>query len=350
MTVKLTETIVSKLPTPQQPKLHADDATPALYLKVAASGRKTFQYRSRRGGAWDTRTLGTWPDMSLDAARRAVRKLNSAATPAPVLTFGDLLDEWYSRRIEPHYKVTRNIQTYVQRGKEWLGTVKLTSLTTRQTVDKLAAYADVAPVGANRCLSNWKLCLDYAVERGYLEANPLARTTSRVVGGTEKSRSRVLTDAEVVAVFALEHRYGPLLRALLLTGCRISELQAARPEHVEGDILHVPDNKSARPHWVTITPLLREQFGDFGGYMFADRSPTAVQAWLKRGGLGWTPHDLRRTFATRLAGLGVAPHVVEKCLNHQMQGVLAIYNRETYAPERIAAAARWTAKVTDLTQ
>ena len=30
----------------------------------------------------------------------------------------------------------------------------------------------------------------------------------------------------------------------------------------------------------------------------------------------WTLHDLGRTFATRLAELGVAPHVIERLLNH----------------------------------
>ena len=30
----------------------------------------------------------------------------------------------------------------------------------------------------------------------------------------------------------------------------------------------------------------------------------------------WTLHDLRRTAATRIADLGVAPHVIEAILNH----------------------------------
>jgi len=30
-------------------------------------------------------------------------------------------------------------------------------------------------------------------------------------------------------------------------------------------------------------------------------SPTAVQAWLRRRNLEWTPHDLPRTFATLAA-------------------------------------------------
>jgi integrase len=35
------------------------------------------------------------------------------------------------------------------------------------------------------------------------------------------------------------------------------------------------------------------------------------------GVANWTLHDLRRTFATRLAELGVLPHVIEQLLNHR---------------------------------
>ena len=50
---------------------------------------------------------------------------------------------------------------------------------------------------------------------------------------------------------------------------------------------------------------------------------------------GWTLHDLRRTAATGLARLGVAPHVVERILNHTtgtLGGVAGVYNRFGYLP------------------
>lgn len=58
----------------------------------------------------------------------------------------------------------------------------------------------------------------------------------------------------------------------------------------------------------------------------------------------WTLHDLRRTAATGMAGLGVAPHVVDKVLNHgsgTIRGVAAIYNRFEYLEERRAALEVW---------
>jgi len=342
--MKLTETVLRKLTAPKKAELHSDDLTSGLYLKLATSGRKSWIYRTRKGGAWRVVTIGTYPAMSLAAARQKALELSGSDIPE-AMTFGQLLDAWYEKRIEPNYKVTKNIETYVSRGKEWLGNVQLSALTTRQLVGKLQDYAGVAPVSANRCLSNWKLALDYAAEIGALNTNPLARTTARAVGGEEQSRDRTLSDDEIKALWADTHDHAPLLRALLLTGCRISELQAATVDHIDGDVLRIPENKSSRPHWVTITPALRVMFGDHAGHLFAQRSPTAVQARLKRAALGWTPHDLRRTFATRLAGAGVAPHVVEKMLNHQLQGVMATYNRHDYASERIEAAKQWADEI-----
>ena len=57
-----------------------------------------------------------------------------------------------------------------------------------------------------------------------------------------------------------------------------------------------------------------------------------------------TLHELRRTCASGMARLGVAPHVVEAVLNHksgQVRGVAAVYNCYSYAAEKAAALALW---------
>ena len=58
----------------------------------------------------------------------------------------------------------------------------------------------------------------------------------------------------------------------------------------------------------------------------------------------WTLHDLRRTVTTGMAGLGVAPHVADRVLNHQsgtISGVAAVYNRFAYLEERKEALEAW---------
>ena len=52
-------------------------------------------------------------------------------------------------------------------------------------------------------------------------------------------------------------------------------------------------------------------------------------------------HDLRRTFRSRIADLGVAPHVAEKLIAHRLGGVLQIYDRAEYLPERVKLMQAW---------
>lgn len=342
----LTETAIRRMPAPQKEKLIGDER--GLYLRCYPSGRRSWLFRTRVGGSWKTRNLGEWPAVSLAEARIKASSLSGKVLPDSV-TFGALLDEWFQRRIEPRYKAIRNIEVYVGKGKRWAGNDRLSQLTAARLVGLLSEYAESSPVAANRCLSNWRLALDYAVERGHIERNPLERTTSRAVGGEEKTRDRTLTDDEIRALWADSHPHGPLLRFLLLTGLRISEAQHARHEHIQDDMLNILENKSDRPHWVYLTKTAREQVTTKTGFLFEQRSNTAVQSRLKRAGAGWTPHDLRRTFATRVAGLGVAPHVVEKLLNHSLGGVLAIYNRHDYEAERIEATKAWSDELKRIT-
>jgi integrase len=59
----------------------------------------------------------------------------------------------------------------------------------------------------------------------------------------------------------------------------------------------------------------------------------------------WILHDIRRTVATRLADLGVLPHVIEAILNHSSghkAGFAGIYNRSTYAAEKREALRTWS--------
>jgi hypothetical protein len=63
--------------------------------------------------------------------------------------------------------------------------------------------------------------------------------------------------------------------------------------------------------------------------------------------------DIRRSVATGMADIGVAPHIIEACLNHysgHRRGVAGIYNRSRYDREVTAALARWGAHVQALVE
>jgi integrase len=63
----------------------------------------------------------------------------------------------------------------------------------------------------------------------------------------------------------------------------------------------------------------------------------------------WRVHDIRRSVATFMAEMGIAPHVVDKLLNHvsgSIRGVAAVYNRHGYTDERRRALDAWAHRLT----
>jgi integrase len=116
--------------------------------------------------------------------------------------------------------------------------------------------------------------------------------------------------------------------------------------------------KNKRAHTLPLLPLAldiigavpqmasRDQlFGSRSGGGFMDWA-RAKQALDKSSGVTeWTPHDIRRTFSTRLhEELNIAPHVVEALLNHfsgHRSGSARPYNQAKYLPQMRAALAQW---------
>jgi len=61
-----------------------------------------------------------------------------------------------------------------------------------------------------------------------------------------------------------------------------------------------------------------------------------------------TPHTIRHTFRTHIENLDVPPHVAEKCLNHSLGGVMAVYNKNPYFEERREALNKWSDFISNL--
>lgn len=66
--------------------------------------------------------------------------------------------------------------------------------------------------------------------------------------------------------------------------------------------------------------------------------------WAQFKGSGH--HDLQRTVATCLGDddIGTDPIVVEKILNHQLQGMRKVYNLQEYMKKRVEALKAWGSK------
>jgi integrase len=318
-----------------------------LYLRLRATGGRSWVLRRRSGNV----TLGTWPAMSLAEARTKAGAYSGKHVTSA--TLGELLQIWHADMVEGKYRRPREVAAYFDRLDPGLKATKLRDLQRIAVREALRRYADQrGPVAANRLLSILKTALRFARDAGYLEASPIDGLSPELVGGTEEARKRVLTGAEIRSLWHAESQHTSLLRFLLLTGQRIGEAQRASWSGIHGDRWLIPAEhaKNGRAHWVALSrqalALLR---GLEAGreLVFGTATDTGVQAWVRRWcereeiAEAFTPHDLRRTFATRLADLGTLPHVIEKILNHTMLGVMAVYNRAEYEAERVEAMQRW---------
>ena len=61
-------------------------------------------------------------------------------------------------------------------------------------------------------------------------------------------------------------------------------------------------------------------------------------------------HDLRRTAASHMAGLGVQRTVIKKILNHADPDITAVYDRYSYDVEKRAALDAWARRLQEIVE
>jgi integrase len=181
---------------------------------------------------------------------------------------------------------------------------------------------------------------------------------------------------------ALPEPWGALIKLLLLTGCRLNEIARMLSDELSDEMatLRLPPGrtKNALEHHVPLPPLARDLLVTVKRiegceYVFSTNGRAPVSGWSKiklrldaamlaeaRKECGksvaippWRLHDLRRTAATGMNGIGIAPHIVEAVLNHvsgAKAGVAGNYNVEQYALEKKVALERWSAHVASLVE
>jgi integrase len=317
-----------------------------LYLRVSKHGTKTFVLRTRVGGNARYLTLGEYPALSLADARTKVGEIGGLTN----ITLGFAVKEYIShieREYEDPAQVKRRLEADIV---PKLGAKRLSSVSQADVTAALQEIVDRgSPVAANRTLADVKHVFQYAYGKGWVRNDPTVRITRKVTGGKEKSRDVVVTDKEVKELveemrkdrFELRTRVAVLV--LLLTGQRASEVLGFSKNEVQGVWWTIPKErtKNGKEHKVYLTRPVR--------WLLAQSSlggdHRTLSKAFRRMKLRYTPHDLRRLLSTRLSDKGTSPHIVEKMLNHQMEGVMSVYNHAEYLPERRTAWRLWTRHV-----
>jgi len=305
-------------------------------------------------------------------------------------TFKELLEEFWITELSktPSGKARRSL---IEKDAlpAWASR-KVKFIKRRDAVILLDGVRDRAPITANRLQSVLVRMFNFASERGIIDF-PLLAGLKRE---KEKSRARVLTDAEIKKLWQgldLENKaidiYAPsklALKMILLSGQRPGEVCGMAFDELSEDRWTIPESrtKNGEVQEVPLTAMMQEIIerarvyaGESRFVFTSPRSPLynfkkpkiakpkEVDLPLSRLALSralqrhcvdmeienpFTPHDLRRTLRTRLAELGVSDIVAERVLGHKLQGMLAIYNRHDYAVEKRQALERWEARLREI--
>jgi integrase len=317
-------------------------------------------------------------------------------------TVREVAEEWYTRRIQP-------VRTQPGSVRRTLDADVLPAIGDRcfTDVDELdlgrlvdAVVDRGATTYAGTVLSHLKQLWRWAQGRGYLKvnglrlANPAAALEAAAFRVQKSKRTRYATDTELRQVWARLEKPLPgyrtmdpvlslALRVLVLTGVRSGELRRATWAEIdwEEETWTIPPEhqklKPGQPRVPWVVPLsrgalelLRELQRRAGASPFVLPSPSnqpAKGGCLAKGSLSramqalfeapegaqvalgdaerLTPHDLRRTVRTGLARLGVRHEIAERCLNHAVQGMEAVYNQHDFLEERREALERWAVHV-----
>ena len=183
----------------------------------------------------------------------------------------------------------------------------------------------VGATAANRTLAALSALFGPAMATGVVEANPVLKVPRNV----EVSRERVLSDAEIKAIWKAAgdgSDFGRIVRLLLLTGCRRTEVVMQRLE-VQDNLWTVPKErmKNGLPHEVPLSSeaiaqlhialrALQEENAIVQKFVFGRRADSGFSGWSKAkarldkvvGFDNWGLHDFRRTMSTRLHEAGDA--------------------------------------------
>jgi integrase len=199
----------------------------------------------------------------------------------------------------------------------------------------------------------------WAMQAGIIEANPVVGTAKPK---ESPSRDRVLADTELSRIWQAcgDDDYGRCIRLLICCGAQRQEIGGMCWSELNFEqgtwTLPASRSKNKRAHTLPLLPAMRtiiEAVPRMASrdQLFGQRA-NGLTAWSRgkpeldrRSGVkNWTTHDIRRTVATRMADLGILPHVIEQILNHQSghkAGPAGIYNKSSYEREVRSALALW---------
>ncbi len=404
----LTDTTLKGIKPPATGRIEVADLRCAgLSFRVTAAGVRSwsFRFRDPASGKDARSTIGHYPDVSLGEAREAADALRGKVAKGinPVTekrkdrreasskTFQALADRYmeeHARRFKRSADADdRNLRLHVL--PKW-GKRRYDHIRRSDVIELVEGMVKAgSPVQANRVQALISMVFSFAVDSDLMDANPCSRLRKR---GVENQETRVLSDDEIrqfwrrVVLPPVTRKVGLALRLVLLTGCRPGESAGInRAELSDLDksdravwLLPAERSKNGRAHLVPLSEAARltvlaaiELISDEDDYLF----PSPVESGGPITGHSLTvamrrvltkidgaalatwkadppsPHDLRRTVATRLSALGISKEDRDACFNHTPTDVGSKhYDQYERAAEKRRALVLWASHLNSIVQ
>ncbi len=368
-----------------------DDELEGFGLRVYPSGRKVYVYQWKRLGKTHRLTLGRHGVITCEQARRLALQAAGAvahgADPAAERdrrkaepTVAQLCDRWLKegcagKRASTLARDRTRVEAHI---KPLVGRLRLAELR-RHHVENLVREVAAGHVSserrgrrgpvatggvmaAARTLAMLKAILEFAVTRELRPDNP----ARGVQGPKSEARERLISIEELgrlgraieemEASGSLAWQPAAAIRLLLFTGCRRSEIELLRWEHVDlaRRLLILPQTKTGRSHRPLATPAIAvladlqamRADPDAPGWVLPSSRgegpfkalSTAWAAVRVRAGLaGVRLHDLRHNLASVGVASGESLFIIGRVLGHK-----STKHTERYAhlaPSPVLAAA-----------
>lgn len=344
-----------------------DSETKGLCLRVTDSGAKSFCVFRRVQGKVTRITIGPFPDVSVEQARRKAEEINGAIAQGKdpseerrklrgEATFEDLFT-WYLETIsKPTKRTWMEDEGKFKRHCDDLSSLKASKVSkglVRSLHQRIGQES--GQYAANRVLELVSVVYNKAnAHEVYVGPNPC----DGVEAFREQSRDRRLMPNEferfLQAVAAEEKQYiKDYVYISLLSGARRSNVLEMRWEEIdfEDRSWRIPRTKNGTPQTIPLEDYELEILGrrkadsDGSPWVFPGTGRTGhmmdpKKGWqriLKRANIeDFRLHDLRRTLGSLMVDTGASIEVIGKTLNHLDPATTAIYARFSMDPIRQA--------------
>jgi integrase len=346
-----------------------------LGILVQPSGERSFFWFRKVQGFPTWKTIGRWPDVSVEHARDKTSDLNKSLAkwrsdgfegpdpfdrPRGRVTLATVLEDYIERYLREHAKdAERAIKDARWQVEKYVSGWKARSLgsISRSNVEQLAASVgqNHGPYTANRLLQLLRRLFNWSIEKNLWQgANPVAK----IELFPEHKRARRLQPVEMRKFLeALSAERNADLKDFvilaLFTGARKSDVLSMRWRDLREGKWIVPNPKNREPYEIPLTreavAVLARRTADRKDreclWVFPSRGESGHVVNLKRtwedfrkraGVADLRIHDLRRTLGSWQADAGVSQPIIGKSLGHKSLAATEIYSRVSAKPVRDA--------------